>query len=662
MAPLRAAFDPMNKPLRAASVSHFTPLFLGFGVLGLLLLAIFAFLQSQAQTDAGIQDAFAQRRALFETMLALDDMETGQRGYLLTSKPDFLAPYESALPEIAADMKALVPDVGAASADRSAMAELKGLVDQKVQELGATIALAKAGKRDEALAIVSDGVGKAPMDQIRARIATLLTTEAETARALFDRSKSIAMLLRFGAIGAILLAAALAFVAVDQLRKRLANLASSDDNLVSARGDLMAANAEVATGVQHGEELSEQLRQSQKMEAIGQLTGGLAHDFNNMLAVIVGSLNLTKRRLARGETDVVRYLDSALDGAERATKLTNRLLAFSRQQPLAPVALDPNRMVAGMAELLRGTLSDNVVLETVLAGGLWRALADPNQLENSILNIAINARDAMPDGGKLTLETSNAFLDDDYATAHFGVATGQYVLISVTDTGSGMSADVLSKVFDPFFTTKPPGKGTGLGLSQVFGFVKQSGGHVAVYSEVGRGSTIKIYLPRSYRENEARGTSRIPVESFPAVRPREIVLVAEDDERVIQLTVDTLRELGYTVLHADSGAAALLQLGAVPHVDLLFTDIVMPGMDGRKLAEEALKRHPDLKVLFTTGFAPNSVVHNGTLDYGEDLIGKPYSIDQLASKIRDVLDRRLIVPSVAPTDGEGGEKPKTWAH
>ena len=652
----------MNKPLRAASVSHFTPLFAGFGVLGLLLLAIFAFLQLQAQNDAGIQDAFAQRRVLFQTMLTLDDMETGQRGYLLTSNPDFLGPYESAMPEIAAEMSALVSDAGASAADQSGMAELESLVDQKVQELSATIALGKAGKRDEALAIVVNGVGKVPMDAIRARIATLLTTQAETARTLFDRSRSVATWLRLGAIGAIVLAAGLAFVAVDQLRKRLAHITSSDDNLVSARGELLTANAEVATGVQHGEQLSEQLRQSQKMEAIGQLTGGLAHDFNNMLAVIVGSLNLTKRRLARGETDVARYLDSALDGAERATKLTNRLLAFSRQQPLAPVALDPNRMVAGMAELLRGTLSDNVVLETVLAGGLWRALADPNQLENSILNIAINARDAMPDGGKLTLETSNAFLDDDYAAVHLGVAAGQYALISVTDTGSGMSPAVLAKVFDPFFTTKAPGKGTGLGLSQVFGFVKQSGGHVAVYSELGGGSTIKIYLPRSYRDNEARGTSRVAAQAFSPGHTSEIVLVAEDDERVIQLTVDTLRELGYTVLHADSGTTALMQLHAVPHVDLLFTDIVMPGMDGRKLAEEALKRHPDLKVLFTTGYAPNSVVHNGTLDYGEDLIGKPYSIDQLAAKIRDVLDRPLMVSSVAPKDGASGAKPKVWTH
>ncbi len=639
----------MSEPGRAASVSHFTPLFAGFGVLGVLLLGIFVFLQQQAQTDADIQDAMAGRRILFRTLLALEDAETGQRGFLLSSDQIYLAPYDAALPAIAADLVALSADPVTAIIGPNRVVELRGLVDQKLTELRQTVELGKAGKRDEAIALVTTGAGRATMDLIRTRIEAMLTLELNAAQELFDRDRTVAAWLRFGSLGSILLAAGLAFVAVDQLRRRLAHLTSSNAVLASTQGDLVTANAEVVTGVQHGEQLSEQLRQSQKMEAIGQLTGGLAHDFNNMLAVIVGSLNLTKRRLARGDTNVVRYLDSALDGADRATKLTNRLLAFSRQQPLAPVALDPNRMVAGMAELLRGTLSDNVVLETVLAGGLWRALADPNQLENSILNIAINARDAMPDGGKLTIETSNAFLDADYAAAHLGVAPGQYVLISVTDTGVGMPPDVLAKVFEPFFTTKPPGKATGLGLSQVFGFVKQSGGHVAVYSKLGRGTTVKAYLPRSYRENEARGTSRIAVEAFPAGLRSEIVLVAEDDERVIQLTVDTLRELGYTVLHAESGAAALRQLDAVPHIDLLFTDIVMPEMDGRKLAEEALKRHPDLKVLFTTGYAPNAVVHNGTLDYGEDLIGKPYSIEQLASKIRDVLDRPRPTSGAGPT-------------
>ena len=659
----------MNRPVLRPSVSHFTPLFLGFGILGVMLLGLFAFVQQLSENNADIEKTIAGRGLLFRTLLALEDAETSQRGYLLTSEPRYLDPYEAARRDIAADLSALSSVKGDAAIESSQLADLKILIDQRVAQLGANVELNQDGKNSLALAVIANGVGKSTMDLIRARIELMLNAQSDRAQDLFRWASLVSIWLRVGAIGAVLLAASLAFVAVDQLRRRLANLVSASDSLVSARAGLVTANAEVVTGVQHGEQLSEQLRQSQKMEAIGQLTGGLAHDFNNMLAVIVGSLNLTKRRLARGETDVARYLDSALDGAERATKLTNRQLAFSRQQPLAPVALDPNRMVAGMAELLRGTLSDNVVLEAVLAGGLWRALADPNQLENSILNIAINARDAMPDGGKLTIETSNAFLDDDYANAHLGVVAGQYVLISVTDTGVGMSAEVLGKVFDPFFTTKPPGKGTGLGLSQVFGFVKQSGGHVAVYSEIGQGTTIKVYLPRSYRDNEVRGTSQVAVQAFPMGRASEIILVAEDDERVIQLTVDTLRELGYTVVHAESGSEALLTLDAIPHVDLLFTDIVMPGMDGRKLAEEALKRHPSLKILFTTGYAPNSVVHNGTLDYGEDLIGKPYTIDQLANKIRDVLDRPrsaakgAAVRSLTPEAGAAaGRELNLWKH
>jgi signal transduction histidine kinase len=255
---------------------------------------------------------------------------------------------------------------------------------------------------------------------------------------------------------------------------------------------------------QPGQKLAEQMHQAYKMEAIGQLTSGLAHDFNNMLTVIVSGLDLAKRRLARGETDISRYLDNALDGAERAAALIHRLLAFSRQQPVAPVSLDPNKIVVGMADLLRRTLGETMQLETALAGGLWRIHADPSQLENSILNLAVNARDAMPDGGKMTIETGNAYLDDEYAAAHIGVVAGEYVLIAVTDTGVGMTRDVIDKIFDPFFTTKAPGKGTGLGLSQVYGFVKQSGGHIAAYSEPGHGTTITLYLPRSYGNDQVR--------------------------------------------------------------------------------------------------------------------------------------------------------------
>jgi hypothetical protein len=288
-----------------------------------------------------------------------------------------------------------------------------------------------------------------------------------------------------------------------------------------------------------------------------------------------------------------------------------------------------------------------VHLETVLAGGVWRTNVDASQLENAILNLALNARDAMPGGGNLTIETSNAHLDDDYVKPHKDVPSGQYVLIAVTDTGGGIAPSVVEKIFDPFFTTKPAGMGTGLGLSQVYGFVKQSGGHISVYSEPGHGTTFKLYLPRGYLD-ETKATAPIPTTVTPVGHVSEIILVVEDDKRVQRLTVDSLRELGYTVLHADDGEAALRKLEATPQVDLLFTDIVMPGMNGRELATEATKRQPELKVLYTSGYVPNAVVHNATLGPLEDLISKPFSIDQLARKVRQVFDLPVKKAAVVP--------------
>ncbi len=378
-----------------------------------------------------------------------------------------------------------------------------------------------------------------------------------------------------------------------------------------------------------------QLRQSQKMEAVGQLTGGIAHDFNNMLAVIVGSLNLLERRLAKGETDVGRYVDAALDGAGRAAALTHRLLAFSRQQPLAPEAIDANRMVAGMHDLLVRTLGEEIRVETVLSAGLWKAHADPSQLENVILNLCVNARDAMPLGGRLTIETNNAHVDDDYGREH-DIASGQYVLVAVSDTGTGMAADVVAKAFDPFFTTKAPGKGTGLGLSQVFGFVRQSGGHVKIYSEAGHGTTLKIYLPRFHGPEEA--PPEAPRRAGRGSHGTETILVVEDDERMRACSVESLRELGYDVSHAPGGADALRMFEAGRTFDLLFTDIVMPGMTGRQLADLALAQVPSMRVLYTTGYTRNAVVHNSVIDPGTHLLPKPYGIDQLAEKVRTVLD------------------------
>jgi signal transduction histidine kinase len=379
-----------------------------------------------------------------------------------------------------------------------------------------------------------------------------------------------------------------------------------------------------------------QIRQMQKMQAVGQLTGGIAHDFNNMLAIIIGSLSLMQKRLARGETNVAQYADAAMEGAQRAATLTSRLLAFSRQQPLMPVTLDLNKTVSGMSELLRRTLGENVHMETVLAGGLWKTHADPGEIENAVLNLCVNARDAMPEGGRLTIETANCFLDDAYSADHPEVPAGQYVLVAVSDTGTGMTKDTMGRAFDPFFTTKPTGKGTGLGLSQVYGFVKQTGGHVKIYSESTQGTTIKVYLPRTHRADVTEQQPLLKIE-LPKGDSREIIFVVEDDDRVRSISVGALRELGYTVIHAESGPVALEKLKLYPDVKLLFTDIVMPGMNGRVLATHVLKERPNLKVLYTTGYTHNAVVHNGVVDADAQLIVKPYTVDQLALKVRDVL-------------------------
>ncbi len=374
------------------------------------------------------------------------------------------------------------------------------------------------------------------------------------------------------------------------------------------------------------------------MEAIGQLTGGIAHDFNNMLAVVLANLNLLKRQIARGETDVQRFIDGAAEGADRAAHLTQRLLAFARQQPLAPQPIDANKFVSGMSEILRRTLGHEIEVETILAGGLWRTHVDGNQLESLLLNLAVNARDAMPTGGKLTIETANANLDEIYVREQVGLAPGQYVLIAVSDTGSGMPPEVIAKAFDPFFTTKATGKGTGLGLSQAYGFVKQSGGHIKIYSEMGHGTTIKIYLPRFHGENVSVATQPGLKAQTDLGRSEELILVVEDEERMRLVVEEAFRELGYKVVVAEDAKKALALLDANPGVSLLFTDVVMPEMSGRELVKEALSRRPDLKVVYTTGFSRNAVIHNGVLDPDVNFLPKPFTVENLARKVRSVLD------------------------
>ena len=382
------------------------------------------------------------------------------------------------------------------------------------------------------------------------------------------------------------------------------------------------------------------LAHAQKMDAVGQLTGGIAHDFNNMLAVVIGNLDMMRRRVVAGQTDVLRFLDNALDGAQRAAQLTQRLLAFARNQPLAPLVVDVNSLVRDMAELLRRALGENIKLEYVVAGGLWRAKVDPAQLESAIVNLAVNARDAMPDGGSLTIETENTYLDERYAVSRSEVRPGSYVVVAVSDTGVGMAPDVAARAIDPFFTTKETGKGTGLGLSQVYGFVKQSGGHMAIYSEEGRGTTVRLYLPRAVSKGDEIQAMREPAIDDVSLAGsfKETILVVEDEAHVRTMSVAALRELGYRVYEAASGPDALTLLDATPAVDLLFVDIVMPDMDGRQFANAAVERRPNLKVIYTTGYTRNSIVHDGTLDPDVALVSKPYTIDVLARKIRAVLD------------------------
>ncbi|RYY84638.1 MAG: response regulator, partial [Comamonadaceae bacterium] len=375
------------------------------------------------------------------------------------------------------------------------------------------------------------------------------------------------------------------------------------------------------------------LLQSQKMEALGKLTGGVAHDFNNALQVVAGNLHLLRRLVADNEP-AQRRLTGALGGVERGAKLASHLLAFARKQPLAPVVLNLGRLLRDVDDMLRRALGETIELETVVAGGLWNTLADRSFLENALLNLAINARDAMAGTGRLTIEAGNASLDDSYALSHADVQAGQYVMIAVSDTGCGMTQEVAQMVFEPFFTTKAEGHGTGLGLSMVYGFVKQSGGHIKLYSEPGHGTTVKLYLPRCLEAEHAVE----PLALVPALGGDETILVVEDDADVRETVVDLLTDLGYKVLKAADAQSALAVVESGVPIDLLFTDVVMPGpLRSPELARRARLVQPGIQVLFTSGYTENSIVHGGRLDAGVALLSKPYPREALARKIRQML-------------------------
>ena len=591
--------------------------------------AIFALSIRAHQDEGWVEHTLQTRNQIAELTLLVQRAETSQRGYLITGKDEYLDPYRGAAEALPRALDFLTELCGDNPIQVGHIRDLRPLVRQKLDELGSTIEERKQGHADAAVAIVNRDTGLRLMEQIRG-IATEMEAEENRLLAVRQaRSSLSANLLKVAAGIAFLFICGIGLLVSLYTKQAFRELTAARDSLALTNHDLVKEKAD-------RERVEAQLRQAQKMEAIGQLTGGVAHDFNNMLGVIIGSLELVQRRLKKSDFAIDRFVEAAQAAAERAATLTQRLLAFARKQPLAPQVFDTNKMIANMSELLRSTIGEQIRIETVLAGGLWHTKADPHQLENAIINVAVNARDAMPEGGKLTIETANAYLDEAYSDQHLEVAAGQYVMIAVSDTGTGMPSDILQRAFDPFFTTKAAGRGTGLGLSQVYGFIKQSGGHIKIYSEVGSGSSVKMYLPRF--------VGIAPDHGFPLRKPiqtaiqGEAILVVEDDPLMRRLTVEALRELGYLITECQNGHEALSVLSQSKEFRMLLTDIVMPEISGKKLADEATRIRPDLKVLFTTGYTQNAVVHGGVLDPGVQFLSKPFALDQLAAKVRSVLD------------------------
>nr|WP_186352875.1 ATP-binding protein [Pseudomonas koreensis] len=419
-----------------------------------------------------------------------------------------------------------------------------------------------------------------------------------------------------------------------EARDRLIDLSESERRLQSTLETLEQQVEERTAQLRHNEEA---LRQSQKMEAVGQLTGGIAHDFNNMLTGIIGSLELLRRRLARGRLDDLDSLiDLGVTSANRAAGLTHRLLAFSRRQSLDSKAVEMNALVQSMGELLQRSLNESIQLDMRLNDKLWVAEADPNQLESALLNLVLNARDAMPDGGKLVVETSNQVLHPEFTEAYPSLEPGDYVMLSVTDNGSGMPQSVINRAFDPFFTTKPIGQGTGLGLSMIYGFSKQSRGHVSIDSEIDQGTTVKLYLPRF--RGEELDHPVCDIQQAPDALDGETVLIVEDDPAVRVLVSAVLSELGYAFVEASDADGAVPILNSTQRIDLLISDVGLPGMNGRQLAEIGRQYRPGLKVLFITGYAEHAAVRGGFLDSGMQMITKPFTFDLLTAKVREMIN------------------------
>ncbi|MBV9734403.1 MAG: CHASE3 domain-containing protein [Acidisphaera sp.] len=693
------------------------------GLLGLFVVAAQRYGSSIQQLRTQVLLARDETETTDRLLLAVTDAETGQRGFLLTMRPDYLTPYWTSAGEVGRLLGQIDALAGRDPWLRGEADALRGLIRAKMDELDSTIAVARSRGQVAALAIVMTDTGKAAMDAIRVHAAGIVAhSDAERdlrIRDLQGREQSgVLGMMAAALVGVLLLGTAwlrqlvarrrlarardalrlqwerlqatvdrirdgvavfdaedrlllwnAAFFPSTELPGTLARQGTALAEFAAAGGawspPLLPAGRPAPGGAPQIQETRQGLRvlevwrsalpdggqmlavadisrrtqaemvarQAHKMEALGQLTGGVAHDFNNLLQIVSANLELLGARLTE-EWQRTR-LGAALAGVERGARLTRHLLAFARRQPLAPEAVDPARLLGGLEDMLRGTLGAVIKVELVIGGGLWAVHADPAQLETAVLNLAINARDAMPDGGRLTIEAGNASLDAAYAAAN-EVTPGQYVMIAVTDTGVGMSQDQLVRAVEPFYTTKPEGRGTGLGLSMVYGFARQSGGHFKLYSEPGHGTTARLYIPR------ATADAVVPAASAPALPQSEgeLVLVVEDDAAVRAVTAQSLRDLGYRTMEAESGEAALDLLRGGARPDLLFTDVVMPGrVPARLLAQEARRLLGDgLAVVFTSGYTENAVVHNGQLDRDVLLVSKPWRVEELGRRLHQALD------------------------
>ena len=682
------------------------------------------------------KNAFAVLHTANALSGAVQDAERGQRGYLITGRDDYLAPYESAkehIPRLLGELQQITADK---PDQQRRLLTLQADLTTKLNELAATIATRREQGFDAAKAMVDTGAGRIAMEAIQTGIDGIMDAANARLQARMDNSETLDQRTALTvAIGSAIAAAALVLSGI--LLARSYRRAASSERMLQAtlesvregiaafdpegrlvvwnqtfqrmlklpkgslrrggpltahkspemerfREQFNALNSQATrTGkaalVEHKEDgrsleifhnptedggsvttlldrteqrqTEEALRQAQKLEALGQMTGGIAHDFNNLLTVIIGGTRLLQRAVGK-DAQALQRIDMVITAAERGAKLIQQLLAFARRQPLEPEIVNLGHLMTEVLPLVRRAIGEKLVVEYVTSGALWNTTIDATQFQTAVLNLAINGRDAMPDGGTLTIEVANAVLDEAYAASHPEVEPGQYVMFAITDTGKGMDAATSMRALDPFFTTKPVGEGTGLGLPQVYGFVKQSGGHLKIYSEAGEGTAIKLYLPRDLGEAFAQPRQT----AVRALTGTETVLLADDDEIVRATVASMLESLGYAVITAASGAEARSILENNTAIALLFTDVVLPGaVSGRKLAEWAVEINPTIKVLFTSGYTENSIVHNSRIDPGVEFLSKPYDRERLAMKLRRVLDGPAKSFQDAEPNGTGGK-------